>query len=986
MPSLAFPGMMRTKQLAGRADELNLLRDAIESTEGSCYVFFIGDGGVGKTRLLEEIPALVRDCRLGRQCRYSELVDFYHTEFHSGSRIERRLLSELDPQGAHFRTYREKRAEYEELRANGSDPQRQGELREELRSSFITDFNRFTESTRCVLCFDTVELVLYERDAVQQVCPAAFNAGPATQLFEEAAGWLVEVLPRLHNTAVLLAGRAEAARLRDRLHESLGDRLIDRKLAPFAAEEVGEYLDHLYRTLQSSGADRDQLLALQDLCRPAHLDLLHESSHGEPLLLAMVVELLLRGAIEIRDLHGLGPDHLLGQIANWLRNMEREPVRVLSLVHLLRKGVNAGLLRYVTAWSDQDCRQALDQLKTYVFVKTHPASGMATPDETHEDADLVFLHDKMVEWLDRGLLPRGFIEPQEVCADAIRYYEDGIAEDASRAELLRAAQLYYELRADRVGGIDRYQERSDEALSGRQIELEMNLRNELLRFFDSHAMQFEDGVYTPIGRHIVWDSAVRWVQRFLRQGRPDVARQIAECVGSSGQDPFDVAEPPLYLAGLWIYDAEALAYLSELDEAFQALDEAARALASCPDLSDTEARRRYYLLGLVCKIRGYVFARRRDYDDAITQYKRAIAIFEHPDLAEMGAAQVERAHTMRNLAWVYGENGEPVEAEDNWEPALQTFQERGYRWAEALTLNVAGGVAARFHNNDESIGLCLDALRIFTTIHDRRGIGLSSLWLARAYRRSVAYTEHPASQSRERFESAERLLSMAEGIFRDEVKEQIRLVETYAEQGKLCRDWAMAEQQNHHAKRASDLYEQGAALLKQAVDQAAQEDLVAERADYMQDQAALYLASGDLTRAIEKLDEAEAALPASSLLRPGTTLLGLRELCPVRGHLEIRGKIHLARGDVASEGGDLESAVAEWTLAEGYFRAFSDSAGLFVSQLASQEGKNLSRQPRDRLRALIAVCKRVEKEYGLPATYLHRELQNGLDVAELLGG
>ncbi|HID29172.1 MAG TPA: hypothetical protein EYP19_04120, partial [Desulfobacterales bacterium] len=192
-------GALRTKRLVGRTREREAIKAAIEAEDELRVIHIIGGGGIGKTRLLEAIPEeILLTCSNKDRCQWGGIFDLYHTDIHTNSGIEAAILRALDADG--FKEYREKRAEYEKLRRAGGDPKLLEELREELWKLFVKGFNEITAQTRVILCFDTVELIQYESDMVQEVCGIEYGG-------VEVREWLKTVIPQLKNAVVIFAGR-----------------------------------------------------------------------------------------------------------------------------------------------------------------------------------------------------------------------------------------------------------------------------------------------------------------------------------------------------------------------------------------------------------------------------------------------------------------------------------------------------------------------------------------------------------------------------------------------------------------------------------------------------------------------------------------------------------------------------------------------------------------------------------------------------------
>lgn len=101
-------GALRTKRLIGRTREREAIRTAIEAEGEFRVLHIIGDGGMGKTRLLEAIPEeILPMCSNKDRCQWGGIFDLYHTDLHTNSGIEAAIIKALAPEG--FTEYRARR-------------------------------------------------------------------------------------------------------------------------------------------------------------------------------------------------------------------------------------------------------------------------------------------------------------------------------------------------------------------------------------------------------------------------------------------------------------------------------------------------------------------------------------------------------------------------------------------------------------------------------------------------------------------------------------------------------------------------------------------------------------------------------------------------------------------------------------------------------------------------------------------------------------
>ena len=155
-------------RMVGREQELKRLQTHLLSRGESHFLYYWADGGLGKTRLLEELRQMVKEAGPGFYS--TRIIDLYQTDTHSTSDVERAIIDGLDPEHKYFVHYRQERAKYELLRERGTDPGVLEQRREKLSHLFIEGCREMAlEARKLVICFDTVELLQYESSVVEEI-------------------------------------------------------------------------------------------------------------------------------------------------------------------------------------------------------------------------------------------------------------------------------------------------------------------------------------------------------------------------------------------------------------------------------------------------------------------------------------------------------------------------------------------------------------------------------------------------------------------------------------------------------------------------------------------------------------------------------------------------------------------------------------------------------------------------------------------------
>lgn len=948
---------------------------------------------MGKTRLLEAIEEeILPKCGEEDRCRWSGIFDLYHVNIHTNSGLEAAIIKALAPQK--FEEYRTKRKEYERLRSAGGDPRRLEEMRGELTELFIAEFNEITSGTRVILCFDTMELIQYENDVVQEVCDIGL-------LGIEVRDWLLTIIPQLDNAVVILAGRPKPELWND-LETQFEEAFAKRKspasqmpiqLGALSCDEVCDY----FQDLAAQNPRIAQASLTEDDCR-----FIYEVTEGKPLRVAFISTLIAtKGLPPQRLLPGLEPATVDESLIREMLQLSDDMQIALPCVAWMRKGVDSHLLQQLlegaagVRWAISTCRRLLNGLKTLPFVKWR------------HGLQLVWLHDEMYDLMDRYVLSGGghAEDKAKVCQIASKYYDDKIAKAKNRKrQNLIVERLYYQLLENPMQGFNQYCVLSDEAIIAHEVGFDMSLRDEVLRFF---VQQGPRGAQEGIAR----DSAVRWVKRLLTLGNYKKAVVVAKRIWKHDSPPFKRTEDdPCFTAAIKIYWNEGSLLLADskgqIEEVVRLMQEAVGPLEVMTAPADEyQKRNRVHMLGRAYNDLGYSSRQLKDYHKAVAEYSTALRWLKRSGFSE------QVADTEKNLAFVYAMLGRFTDAGNLCESSLERYRARGMQWGEAMTLNVYGWVEVEDDNPHRARKRSQDAMAIFVKLADQRGIGLTSMTLGRALRKLGSQDTYLFTSNADKFlREAESRLQRAAAIFPEVIPEPLREVEVLAELGRIYRDWAYAYRQRGRADthQIPKLESQAEDCLQRAARRAREVELLAEEADAYADLADLCYNRQAHDEVLSWVAKAEELFPQECVLTPGHP--APLPQCPLPQYFLILGKCSLLRGNVAweraqqkekameseqeeliLERGEEEAvdlyrqAVERWTIAFGYFELYSPTATA-LTLTAKQTYRRLMALWPEQLKALQAHCHQVEETHGLGDTTLHREFPKSIEAVTLLRG
>ena len=345
--------------IIGRHDEVSQLTDIIEEKGSRRIVCMSGSGGIGKTRLLQEIHRLVLgkiEKKEGFLC--SGILDFDNPFFHSLHNLGHEIATQLDESS--FKPYQENISAIRKMEIGGISPQKIAEETIILNHTFTTCFNALSSDSRVVLLFDTTDALRGQNDIWQ---------------------FWADVFPLLENCVLLIAGR-DARQIGQTLQAAIDiEDVYSVEVAPLEFDDCQKYLhqklQQMYTILEPELAEKLILIA-----------------HGKPILLDLAVEWQARNIplswlIEsnLDELQALSNEqreqwqeefelHLVRHIANVRHAIDRL-ILILSRIYPLDIDMISALLKAST----EEARRLFEEAQPYVFMKLLPDGRLTLHDE-----------------------------------------------------------------------------------------------------------------------------------------------------------------------------------------------------------------------------------------------------------------------------------------------------------------------------------------------------------------------------------------------------------------------------------------------------------------------------------------------------------------------------------------------------------------------------------------------------------------------------
>jgi hypothetical protein len=682
------------------------------------FVYYWAHGGLGKTRLLEELPERVR--REGAGYYSSGIIDLYHTDTHGTSDVERAIGERLDPGGRWFKEYGAERQRYLKLREMGADSQLLEKRRARLSELFVSEFNQMADdSHKLVLVFDTVELLQYESSLVEE------RVGLDT-VDSRLKPWLLKILSQLRNVLVVFAGRPKEPapgkqsdpqlRLVTDMTNAFGDELLVVPLQPLTRAETAEFIHRL--------PDGDVVLPQE------YVAVAHVLTGGRPIFLHLLADLLRSLAEDPARVYGMLDEYqklveladdgpalaaarkaIQKEILDGIFNNAREFGGYLGLIALMPKGVDRDILVSSTGLRPDEADALLQRLRPLSFAKEYrPEIFEAQPAALDESAQLhlyrLFLHDEMYSLLNTPAVMQNLrMNERRVARDLVSaYYTPRIDELLAqlrrplpleeriplreRLQKMQVERLYYLLVQDPRRGYEEYRARSDEANRERQVGYGMRLLDEFLRFCShpDRRRQFADAGIDH--EKVIRENSLLWLERLHWWAWYSRAVQFAIQMRS---DPaaFHIRPEDTAIIGnvtaLWAR-GRAMLYGYEPDTASAALDvlEQVRAaldtleqVRGAPDPRGALSLARARLATTI----GWQLDLSGDLAQAVQYYLEALAAFR-----DLEGCWDELAMLLNNLAWLYASQGQMILARPLAREALTLNEEHRQRYSTGLTL------------------------------------------------------------------------------------------------------------------------------------------------------------------------------------------------------------------------------------------------------------------------------------------------------------
>lgn len=651
----------------GRQEEQEALVRALESRERRLRVIYVvGQGGIGKTRLMEEFWSTFS------QRYYPDdpdvaipLVDLYGMDQRRVTGVEYEIAQVLGSEK--FTFYFQAFARYRDVRQEMTDvtsplqSERLNTLRSQVHATFLSNLADLSNDIPVLLMFDSFE----------------------TAKDSDVADWMFRALLttlRDKNFIVILASRPNGMDFGE-----LQTQVTTLQLERFNKSEIIRYFRE--RDLPNVGNLAHRILRCTD---------------GHPILVALLADLVEKESISLPTLlEGDAQDFAKALIGAFLRSRPQEAA-VLSAMALARYRFGEDLLAELLNIDQSEARAALGNISDYTsFTKFRP------------ETSTYVLHDKIreavidLEWQTvekRRSWNKQIIDYYDRQIQRLQKASDQVADEivgqASRIQLLEAERLFYLLDFDFESGLKAFNDKFDQAIRLYNLGAAELLVRTVLEY--RAAFGIED-----------WPDKVdlKRAELDFRQGHFERADTRAQEILARPALDRDVE------ALAWLMRARVARHIGNLLDAESFCRRALWHTEVDPDLRDVTT--------WALDIMGYTRRVRGEWKKAVDYYLKNLELRGR----EREGNERWIANTQNNLAYVYLLLGKPRKALHLVNKALDTRerlvqQARGNRVELGLSYNTRGMIYRRLGETAKANKDFERAQHLFEDVHNQRGLGL----------------------------------------------------------------------------------------------------------------------------------------------------------------------------------------------------------------------------------------------------------------------
>ncbi len=669
----------------GREDELALIDKLIKKWDTLCIFCIDALGGIGKTRLLQEIRKRYLSADHDHLI-VMDIIDFDDHTFHTPQKIGRKIAQMLDDETI-FKPYLDTLLDYRKMEMAGVSSEYLAQTILKGNNIFIDCFNKISEQKRVIIFFDTT-------DALE-----------GTDIWN----YLMELYIQLKNVLILVAGRN--ARSNGELLQTKVDEdvyyIVD--LPPLNEKTGEEYLlkkqELLHIRLDSELSQKLLLMA-----------------GGLPILIDLAVEWIVRkislGWIDktsLAELKSISDNEIEVRQEEFTRQLvlhiaqTRTQIDRLVLLMSHVYPLNVEIIAKLLVMTKYKAENLLTEAITYVFVKSLPDGRITLHDEMRRMVNYYVWPETDPEGDQRRWYSKFATEYLESVIKTLSQKitelenKEKIAQEKKNAEakmnafaerlaieheiwIIKAEHLKHTLLVDIDKGVKTFIYTFDKAT----LEHHFNFRRTLLVQMQHWADKFSI--------EQLYELNIRRIQALLYRGEYLPAKEIVTGIlGKGGISPEQRVNMLVQLGNIEMRIGDYSSGVDEFSEAVKICHE--HRFEEQNQLKEYSMRSRHAL--------GWGYRMIGDFDDAIKEYETA------QELSISLDDKLEEAWILNDLAFAHTLNGNIKGAFSLAEQAKDQWQMLGDKQGLGALYQVYSEISKYSINFDQSIAYSNKALEIF---------------------------------------------------------------------------------------------------------------------------------------------------------------------------------------------------------------------------------------------------------------------------------
>ena len=723
-------GLKRIR-LIGRDSLVKTLVSKARKCVSPTAIYFEGEGGSGKTAIMEELYRRLGKYDLDDVMIAEEIIDLYHVEYHTPQRLAKKIAEVFKKGGIgiNFSGFYKKMEEIDQAYAQHQSEQGQ-KLWSEATCSMCKAISASAKEKPVILLFDTFEALGNLGEIVQSI-----NAGKDD--IEYFGDWLFnKMLANLEGKIFLvLAGRHEDVNERNlSLLKKSGWNIVNYgQLRPLKEKDCEAYLREVASQLKEEGhkTEAENIELYLDTYGTVPL---HKQTGGNPLNLAFVADILAMGGEMPMGLYDGKLDidkSFSSSLIKFFVSVPEPLGAILRAMSVLHKGANVKLITLLTAYKSDVVEKALAYLEKLVIFKKRPGREISRSFFLHDEIYRIYGQQKSRDDGNGGIT-LSYKERTRYYKNIEFYYQgefnriskeinkNNIFKEKYRQEL-RIAQaefMHYVLWYDPRQGFSQYYNLANEAITRKNPFSYLLLRSEAVWTMKNQSIEVE-GV-KEVNQLLNADNKLKRIERYiLVETNLKKAENVLEDMDDESIPDFSRVEYKLMQGILAIKKDEYIKSEELLNEARSSLER----IASYPQVYEALRISILNYLGLTHRLQGR-------FGKAVDFYRETAA------LVRQANRTVSLSGILINLSYAMGILGWDRNARSTVNEAFQIASDSGMEYELVRAANVQAILEIRSghpKNGEEKALYALNLLRK-QTIQNKLIEGSVCINLARALR------------------------------------------------------------------------------------------------------------------------------------------------------------------------------------------------------------------------------------------------------------